>query len=337
MIDTVDIPPLLSLKNITVDYGQFRALDDLSLDMETGQVIGIIGPNGAGKTSLIKALCGRVSLSGGAFYVNGAPLRHGRNRQSIIGLVPQDIALYPHMTARENLLAFTHIMGISGRANRRDKVDAALASVELSHKSATRVSALSGGMKRRINVAAAIMHDPQILILDEPTAGVDIPARDTLHRLAKNIANPTDGTSQKLVLLITHELEQAESICDQLLILGAGKLLAYGPPAQIMASAFPSSREVIVHFFGAPNQAVIDTLAPFKFTRGETPTEWTAMTNASEVSFVSAFMASLRGGGEIVREITVRRPGLTHLMHHIERTGTLPRNDIAIQKLEKTR
>lgn len=324
MNEAADSQAVLSLRNLTVDYGRFRALDDLTLDMQTGQVIGIIGPNGAGKTSLIRALCGRISVIDGTFLVHGTPLRHGRNRQSIIGLVPQDIALYAHMTARENLLAFARIMGIPGRANRRAKVDAALAAVELSHKSATRVSALSGGMKRRINVAAAIMHNPQILILDEPTAGVDIPARDTLHRLAKNIANPSDGSPKKLVLLVTHELEQAESICDQLLILSQGKLLAYGPPKHIMAQAFPSSREVIVHFIDPPNQAVKDTLAPFKFTRGETPTEWTAMTNASEVSFVSAFMTSLRGGGEIVREITVRRPGLTYLLRHIERTGTMP-------------
>jgi len=214
--------PTLLVENLTIDYGGFRALDSLSFSASAGDVIGIIGPNGAGKTSFIKAL----------------------------------------LSAKENLEAFAKIMGLSRGKTRRESVQKALDAVDLTHKANTKVSKLSGGMKRRINVAAAIMHDPDVLILDEPTAGADIAARDTVHRLARQIAN-----TGKVVLLVTHELDQAEALCDKL---------------------------------------------------------WLTMTNASEVSFVSAFMASLRGGNDLVREISVRRPGLSHLIKHIEKTGEFP-------------
>jgi len=209
--------------------------------------------------------------------IDSKPIRSSQNRQRLIGLVPQDIALYSHMTARENLNAFAKIMGMRGRKNRRKSVAAALASVEMDHKSDALISALSGGMKRRINVAAAIMHSPAVLILDEPTAGVDTPARDTVHRLARKLAD--DGMA---VLLVTHELEQAEALCDKLLVLAGGKTLAFDNPADLL------------------------------------------ITDKSEDKVVSTFMTSLRGTDTKLREISVRRPGLNHLMHTIEKNGTLP-------------
>lgn len=312
-------PPLLRAEAVRVCYGKFCALDGVSVDINSGEITSIIGPNGAGKTSLIRALCGRVKITSGHFLVDGKLLRHGRSRQHIIGLVPQDIALYPHMSARENLNAFAKIMGMRGRAKRRDAVTAALETVELLDKANTPVHALSGGMKRRINVAAAIMHEPKILILDEPTAGTDIPARDTLHRLARRIAD-----TGKAVLLVTHELEAAEAISDRLLILAGGHVLAYDRPAAIMNTHFSTAREVVVRFISPPDPATQAALAPFKFTPRDTPTEWSAMTHASEVSFVSAFMASLRSGSDQIKEISVRRPGLTHLIHVVEKTGAMP-------------
>lgn len=309
---------VLSTQGLTVHYKKFCALNDLSLTIKSGEIIGIIGPNGAGKTSFIKALCGRTKVSAGTLSINSKRIRARQNRQRLIGLVPQDIGLYPHMTARENLLSFAKIMGMRGRRKRRGAVAAALASVEMDHKSEALVSELSGGMKRRINVAAAIMHKPSILILDEPTAGVDTPARDTIHRLTRQLAD--DGMA---VLLITHELEQVEALCDKLLVLAGGKMLAFDPPTTLLSKVYQDKREVMVRFSKPPKGAALDALKPFKFQQAELPTVWTAMTNASEVSFVSAFMASLKGGDALVREISVRRPGLNHLMHDIEKTGSL--------------
>jgi len=311
--------PTLLVENLTIDYGGFRALDNLSFRASAGDVIGIIGPNGAGKTSFIKALCGRINFNNGYIRVNDIKLHNGRARQKLLGLVPQDIGLYAHMSAKENLEAFAKIMGLSRGKTRRESVQKALDAVDLTHKANTKVSKLSGGMKRRINVAAAIMHDPDVLILDEPTAGADIAARDTVHRLARQIAN-----TGKVVLLVTHELDQAEALCDKLLILSNGKKLMFDTPTAIMSKAFPASREVLIKLISSPDTTMFKALAPFNFKQGDTPTEWLTMTNASEVSFVSAFMASLRGGNDLVREISVRRPGLSHLIKHIEKTGEFP-------------
>ncbi len=305
----------LRVSDLSVHYGDYHALKGLELEIAPSELVGIIGPNGAGKTSFIKALCGRVNYDG-YVQIGDTRLKRGHNRQKLLGLVPQDIGLYGHMSGRENLSAFAKVMGLS-REDRVTAIEKALESVDMTDKADVPVSALSGGMKRRINVAAAIMHRPKVIIFDEPTAGVDIPARDTVHRLARSLAQ-----SGMAVLLVTHELDQAEALCDKVLILCKGEKLAYDTPSRILSRSFSGMREVMVRYAVPPTQEALDAMRPFEFQQGELPTIWTAMTQASEVSFVSAFMTALRNGNALVREISVRRPGLTSLMHRIEQTGS---------------
>lgn len=305
----------LRVSDLSVHYGKHHALKNIDLEINSGELIGIIGPNGAGKTSFIKALCGRVDYDG-LVQIGDTRLKRGNNRQKLLGLVPQDIGLYTHMTARENLTAFAKIMGLS-RTERKDAIEAALEAVGMTNKANDVISALSGGMKRRINVAAAIMHKPKVIIFDEPTAGVDVPARDTLHRLARKLAET--GIA---VLLVTHELEQAEALCDKILILCDGAKLDFDTPPRILTRNFAGMREVMVRYACPPQDEIIQSMKPFEFRQGELPTIWTAMTQASEVSFVSAFMTALKNRNDLVREVSVRRPGLTSLMHRIEQTGS---------------
>jgi ABC-2 type transport system ATP-binding protein len=309
---------VLSVQDLTVSYGNMTALDGLTMDINAGEIVGLIGPNGAGKTSFIKVLCGRVDAARGTMHINGQALSRSQSRQHLIGLVPQDIGLYGHMTARENLIVFARLMQLSKRQGRIE-VEQALEAVDLVHKADDRVDALSGGMKRRINVAAAIMHKPKLLILDEPTAGVDIPARDTIHRLARSLASQNMG-----VLLVTHELEQAEALCDRILLLAQGRKLAYDTPTDMLTQCYQGAREVMVRFGRPPDRSVMTSLQSFKFKEGDLPTIWTAMTDVNEVTFVSAFMTSMKGGDDLIREISVRRPGLPSLMHIVEKTGALP-------------
>lgn len=304
---------VLRARNVCVRYGKHLALDDLSIDIAAGELVGVIGPNGAGKTSFIKALCGRVAIKGELSIVDNN-LSRGTDRRRHIALVPQDIGLYPHLTAQENLRVMGRLLGLKNK----EAISDALAAVEMTQHAQTRVSAMSGGMKRRINVAAAIMTGPSLVVFDEPTAGVDAPARDTVHRLARSLAE-----QGKAVILITHELEQAEALCDKVLVLCQGRRLAFEPPARLLERMFQTQREVMVRYAKPPAPHVLDAMRPFEFTQGELPTIWTAMTNANEVSFVSAFLTALKGGDDIVREISVRRPGLTALMHRIEKTGKL--------------
>lgn len=314
--DTPVAVPVLSARDICVSYGKHKALQNLDLDIAAGELIGVIGPNGAGKTSFIKALCGRVKVKG-TLSVCDRPLHRGADRRSCIALVPQDIGLYPHLTAAENLHVLGRLLGLPKSA-RHAMTAEALEAVEMSQHAKTRVSAMSGGMKRRINVAAAIMTRPSLVIFDEPTAGVDAPARDTVHRLARKLA--ADG---KAVILITHELEQAEALCDKVLVLCKGKRLAFEPPARLLERSFQGQREVMVRYATRPQPHVLDAMHPFEFVQGELPTIWVAMTEASEVSFVSAFLTALKGRDDLIREISVRRPGLTALMHRVEATGKL--------------
>ena len=303
--------PILSVDQLSVSYGKHRALHGLSLDIKPGELVGVIGPNGAGKTSFIKALCGRLDISG-KIAINGTQLKRGMDRRRSIALVPQDIGLYPHLTATENLDVIGRLLGLSDR----EIINTALKSVDMVKHADVRVSAMSGGMKRRINVAAAVLTDPSLIIFDEPTAGVDVPARDTLHRLARHLTK-----QGKAVILVTHELEQAEALCDKVLVLCEGKKLAFDTPSRLLQNAFQDQREIRIRFSVPPNRDMLEAMHPFEFKQDELPTVWSAMTNANEVSFVSAFMTSLRGGGDLLREISVRRPGLTALMHRIEQTS----------------
>lgn len=305
--------PVLTAKNLTVRYGKHTALDGLSVDIAPGELVGVIGPNGAGKTSFIKALCGRVGVKG-ELSVSNTPLHRGTDRRRHIALVPQDIGLYAHLTAQENLQVMGRLLGLKDKT----AIPKALKSVEMSKHAKTRISAMSGGMKRRINVAAAILTDPALIIFDEPTAGTDAPARDTVHRLARSLAE-----KGKAVILITHELEQAEALCDKVLVLCDGKRLAFEPPARLLERSFQGNREVMVRYGTPPALEVMSAMKPFEFKQGELPTIWVAMTDANEVSFVSAFLTALQGQDDLVREISVRRPGLTALMHRIEKTGKL--------------
>lgn len=311
--DTSARPKVLQVRGLTVDYGKHRALDDLSLSIEAGELIGVVGPNGAGKTSFVKALCGRLKLQGD-LEICGENLLRGSDRRRHIALVPQDIGLYSHLTAAENLDVIGRLLGLKGKQGISDALDA----VEMGKHRDVQVSDMSGGMKRRINVAAAILTKPSLVIFDEPTAGVDAPARDTVHRLARKLAD--DG---KAVILITHELDQAEALCDKVLVLCKGKRLAFEPPSRLLERTFQGQREVMVRYGQPPEHDVSTAMQPFEFKQGELPTIWVALTDTNEVSFVSAFLTALQGGDELIREISVRRPGLTALMHRIEKTGQL--------------
>jgi len=169
-------------------------------------------------------------LDDGYVQIGDKRLKRGHNRQKLLGLVPQDIGLYGHMSGRENLTAFAKIMGLS-RQEREDAIEKAIEAVDM------------------INVAAAIMHDPKVIIFDEPTAGVDVPARDTVHRLARTLAE-----KGMAVLLVTHELDQAEALCDKVLVLCQGEKLAFDTPPRILTQNFAGMREVMVRFGTPPHQ-----------------------------------------------------------------------------------
>ena len=207
-----------------------RALDEVSFDVPRGQIFGLLGPNGAGKSTLINILAGLVVKSGGSAEVWGFDIdAHPRNAKRSIGIVPQEILFDPFFTPRE---ALEIQAGLYGVPKSERITDALLAAVHLTDKADAYARTLSGGMKRRLLVAKAMVHSPPILVLDEPTAGVDIELRQQLWDYVRGLNR--QGVT---VVLTTHYLEEAEQLCDRIAIINHGKLIANEPTRQLIAKA----------------------------------------------------------------------------------------------------
>ena len=215
------------------------ALDDVSFDVPNGQIFGLLGPNGAGKSTLINILAGLVVKTAGRAVIWGFDIdQHPRNAKRSIGVVPQEIIFDPFFTPRETLEIQAGLYGIA-KADRQ--TDALLAAMHLSEKANAYSRTLSGGMKRRLLVAKAMVHSPPILVLDEPTAGVDVELRRQLwdHVRALNQQGVT-------VVLTTHYLEEAEQLCDRIAIINHGKVIANEPTRELVAKA--QEKAVVVTF-----------------------------------------------------------------------------------------
>jgi ABC-2 type transport system ATP-binding protein len=208
------------------------ALDGLSLNVARGSIFGLLGPNGAGKTTAISILCTLLRPTSGTVSVFGQDVvRQAATVRRLIGLVPQDIALYPSLTARENLRYFARILRIPNRRI-EERVTECLELVGLSDCADRRISTYSGGMKRRANLAVGVLHEPEILFLDEPTVGIDAQSRNLiLERLSElNCGGMT-------LIYTTHYMEEAQQLCDEIAIIDAGKVIACGAPTQLVNDA----------------------------------------------------------------------------------------------------
>ena len=207
-----------------------RALDAVSVDIPRGQIFGLLGPNGAGKSTLINILAGLVVKTAGTAEIWGFDIdKHPRNAKRSIGIVPQEILFDPFFTPREALEIQAGLYGVPKDKRRTDQL---LAAVRLTDKADAYARTLSGGMKRRLLVAKAMVHSPPILVLDEPTAGVDIELRQQLWDYVKQLNR--DGVT---VVLTTHYLEEAEQLCDRIAIINHGRLIANEPTRELIAKA----------------------------------------------------------------------------------------------------
>ncbi|CAD7050069.1 ABC transporter ATP-binding protein [Pseudorhizobium halotolerans] len=230
----------LEVKGLYARYGAREILRGVDLCIRQGEIFGLLGPNGAGKTSLVRAICGRLKPTAGSIVIAADDDRRSASRP--IGLVPQEIALYPSLTIRENLEVFGRLSGLTRTATRL-AIEEACAAAHLAERLHERVEHLSGGWKRRVNIVAAILHRPALLILDEPTVGVDIDARNALNHIIQTLSGHGMG-----VLLITHDLHQAEHLCDNVGFLLDGALDLQGPPQALLAAAFADQGEFIADF-----------------------------------------------------------------------------------------
>ncbi|MRX69667.1 ABC-2 type transport system ATP-binding protein [Flavobacterium resistens] len=217
-----------SLSKKYKDADQF-SLNDVSLEINEGQIFGLLGPNGAGKTTLISMLCGLIKPTSGHFSIDDLDYHHHAAKiKKIIGVVPQEYALYPTLTARENLHYFGSMYGLKG-ADLKDKVIETLDLLGLLKFADKQIHTFSGGMKRRVNLIAGILHNPKVLFLDEPTVGVDVQSKNAILDYLKVLNQ--NGTT---IIYTSHHLAEAEDFCTNIAILDRGKIYAKGTPTTLI-------------------------------------------------------------------------------------------------------
>ncbi len=225
--------PIIQIESITKKYKEADAfaLNNFTLSIFEGQVYGLLGPNGAGKTTLISILCGLVQPTSGHFTILGYKYAtHANEIKKAIGVVPQEYALYPTLTARENLVYFGSMYGLSGK-QLKTKINESLDFLGLLKFADKRIETFSGGMKRRINLIAGILHNPKVLFLDEPTVGVDVQSKNAILAYLKQLNQ--NGTT---IIYTSHHLMEAEDFCSDIAIIDRGKIYIQGTPKQIIAS-----------------------------------------------------------------------------------------------------
>ncbi len=231
---------MLEGRGLNKSYGTLKAAEGISLFLAPGQILGLLGPNGAGKTTTVSMLAGLVEPDSGEVLVDGRPMNGDSDpAKARIGLVPQDLALVDELSARDNLAFFGALYGMQGR-RLKEAIERALGFVGLEERSKDRVSSFSGGMKRRLNLAAALLHDPPVLLLDEPTVGVDPQSRNAIF---DNLAELR--ARGKAMLYTTHYMEEAERLCDRIHIMDHGKTIAEGTLRELTALLPATSRLIL--------------------------------------------------------------------------------------------
>ena len=220
---------VLECSNLRKEYGDLVAVDDVGFTIEAGETYGLLGPNGAGKTTTISMIAGLLDNDGGTAIVSGNVITtKSTAAKAAMGLVPQDLAIYPDLTARENLRFFGKLYGIDETLDER--VDEILAIIELSDRADDQTKEYSGGMKRRLNIGLGLLHKPDLLILDEPTVGVDPQSRNAILENVERL-----GSEGMAVLYTTHYMEEAERLCDRVGIIDEGTIIAEGTRRELVA------------------------------------------------------------------------------------------------------
>src|SRR3954468_12416942 len=223
---------LVTFREVVKKFDRNLTVNHLSFNIGEGEIFGLLGPNGAGKSTVINMLSGLLELSGGDITVDGYSIhKHPLEVKRRIGLVPQELAIYESLTARENVTFFAKLYGLRGKLL-KGQVDEALQFVGLLEKGQDKPSTFSGGMKRRLNIACAIMHRPKLIIMDEPTVGIDPQSRNHILESVKEL-NRLGST----VIYTSHYMEEVDAICSRIGILNQGKLIALGTKEELKRQA----------------------------------------------------------------------------------------------------
>jgi ABC-2 type transport system ATP-binding protein len=241
--------PIIEIRGLTKFYkgNEEPAIDGISLDINRGEIFGLLGPNGAGKTTTISILCGLFPPTRGEVHIDGMEFRADHEKiKHVIGVVPQDIALYPTLTTRENLVFYGNMYGMRGK-ELSARIDHYFAIFGLEKHAKKTIAKLSGGLKRRVNLIAGLLHEPRIVFLDEPTVGIDVQSRVEILSYLKEINK--GGTT---IIYTSHYMEEAENLCTRVAIMDRGKIISLGNPKELVAEhpEFKNLENIFIHLTG---------------------------------------------------------------------------------------
>ena len=305
-LQSVSTDPAVVVAGVVHAYGGKPALRGVDLVLNPGEIYALLGPNGAGKTTLIRAICGRIRPDGGTVLLKGRDPARVSAARAGLGLVPQEIALYPNLTVAENVQTFAVLADVP-RAGLAAAVGRVLDLTRTADRAHVPIKHLSGGYKRRANIAAAIVHEPSLLILDEPTVGVDLDAREAVDAVIRGLRDL--GVA---VLVTTHDLDQADALADRVGFLRDGQLVLEGEPHALIAQAFGERMEIQVHLAEEIDAAGQDRLIAEGLEPTARPAVWTRL-EADGYAAAGRLDARLRQAGLTPREIRVREPSLANL------------------------
>jgi ABC-2 type transport system ATP-binding protein len=295
------VAPLIAVDGLVKRFGAQVALGGVSFTVAPGEIIGLLGPNGAGKSTALGVLATLLRFDAGTVTVAGHPLPRGAPAaRRLLGLVPQQVAVYPTLTARENLQFFAHALGLA-REEASRRVAEALNVVGVAGRADEPVTRLSGGMRRRLNLACGILHRPRVVLLDEPVVGVDPQSRERIFEAVEMLAR--EGAA---ILYSTHQMEEAERLCARIVLLDAGRVVATGTSASLVAGAgitplvrLRTARPLPAGWLGGISGARIAEAGLAETTVA-----------VSDAGTVPAVLAAALASGADVLEMALHRPSL---------------------------
>jgi ABC-2 type transport system ATP-binding protein len=298
---------VLTIRNLTKSYGSLLALDDVSLALEPGEFFGLLGPNGAGKTTLMSLVAGIRPADRGEIFLDGDKFQHERIEQRAqLGFVPQALALYEELSGEENLRLFGRLYGLRGSAL-SERVEEGLLAAGLQDRRRAEVKTYSGGMRRRLNVVAAILHRPKLLLCDEPTVGVDPQSRNAIFEFVQKL-----NAEGMTIVYSTHYMEEATRLCSRIGIIDHGKLLALGTLDELLVQ-LPFAEQIRI----ARNERVAAQLGALREFGAMAENEEAFVLTPREGLRLSDFFATVERLGLSYRYFSVTRPTLENVFLHL--------------------
>jgi len=302
---------VLEVSGLVKSFGSLTAVDDVSLRISPGETFGLLGPNGAGKTTAISMIAGLLEPDAGSITIMGEPMVNSSvAAKRHIGLVPQDLAIYPELSARDNLRFFGRLQGLRG-ARLHERVDTVLNLIGLSDRAKEASKKFSGGMKRRLNIGIGLLHEPALLILDEPTVGVDPQSRNQILESVEALS--VEGMA---VLYTTHYMEEAERLCDRIAIIDSGRIQAEGTRDELIELA--GGVDTIILKGGGDlvaAAAAVETVPAVQHVHRERGLLTLTVHNAPTA--VAPVVGAVTGAGMRLSDVEIARPDLESVFLHL--------------------